>query len=100
MSEEFEYSVAALEEYQRRTPGFDGREYMYEGKGPNITRTDPNMINIVRVLGSQKASACGCWIIIKLVPWEFRNHLRIEDNDDDNNEVSEIQVKTLRRTRN
>jgi hypothetical protein len=93
-------TVHALQEYQRQTPGFDWREYLYVDTGSEIKRTDPTMIDIVRRIGSKQASASGCWIIIEFVPWDLRNHFSIEDDDDGYTEFIDIQVKTLRRTRN
>jgi hypothetical protein len=100
VSDEFEFSIEALDKYASRTPGFSTREYLYGGTGPDIERTDPTMINIVQELGSRRASNDGCWIVIKLVPWDLRNHFSIEYDFDDYSEFIDFQVKTLRRTRN
>jgi hypothetical protein len=95
--EPFMFSKKALQEYAEVTPGFDWRLYNQEGEQREIERTDPHMIDIVRRIGSRNASAPGCRIVVKRVPWESRNDWVIVDAEDvdDYSEKLVIHAKTF-----
>jgi hypothetical protein len=98
----FMFSMRALQEYAKVTPGFNWREYhLGPDFGREIERTDPKMIDIVRRIGYKEASEGDCRIAIKLVPWECRHDFDYHDMTDDLNDNREkvffkFQARTLR----
>ncbi len=77
---DFIFSNEALQEYAKVTPDFKWHLYEHDpDANREIERTDPKMIDIVHRLGSE-ASAEGCNIIVKLVPWKLRHDFAIVDH--------------------
>jgi hypothetical protein len=89
------FSNHALKAYKRVMPGFSIRDFR-RGLGPRILRTDRKMIEILQTWGSDFCSTDDCHIIVKLIPWKYRNRYMVGgEGTDAYNEQIALVLDTL-----
>lgn len=75
----FKLSEEAMRMYCR-IKSIDYNTY-HNKNGIYIDRTDPDMIDIVQEIGLERASPARREIEIELIPWSFRNHFDIKQQE-------------------
>lgn len=76
----FKLSGEAMRMYCR-IKSIDYNTY-HDKNGKYIDRTDPDMIDIVQEIGSERASSGRSEIEIELIPWCFRKHFSIKTREE------------------